>query len=139
MKQMVNITGINPVSLALLNGAEVSARLTFSETSIHIQIERPPPPDSSVEHLRQEFAKIELHFSGKSLEIMQYLLATEEGKTHREKLKADIWAENYPANPCVRRAIHRLNAGLAEQNFGYTVCGNLKGSKGVYRLVPIEK
>lgn len=70
---------------------------------------------------------------------MQCLLETEEGKIHREKLKADIWTETYPGNPCVRRAIHRLNAGLAKQNFGYAVRGNLKGSKGVYRLVPIEK
>jgi hypothetical protein len=101
MKPMVNITGISPDTLASLNGAKISVHITFSETTIHIQIERPPPVDFSVEHLRQEFAKIELHFSGKSLEIMQYLLATEEGKTHRERLKEDIWAENYPGNPCV--------------------------------------
>ena len=139
MKPMVNVTGINPGTLALLNGAEIPARITFVDASMHIQIDLPPPMDSSVESLRREFAKIELHFSGKSLEIMQNLLATEEGKMHREKLKSDIWMENYPGNPCVRRAIHRLNAGLAKQNFGYIVRGNLKGSKSVYRLVPIEE
>lgn len=139
MKPMVNITGINPTNTVSWNGTDIPARITFSETSMHIQFDLPPPADSSVEHLRREFAKIESHFSGIPLEIIRYILATEEGKTHREQLKANIWTENYPANPCFRRAINRLNAGLAKQDFGYTVNGNQKGAKSIYQFVPIEK
>jgi hypothetical protein len=139
MKPMVNISGICPANLASWNGAEVSVRITFSETSIHIQIERPPPVDSSVEHLRQEFAKIESHFSGQSLKIIRHLLATCNGQANRSQLMKAVLKKTTATFGAVRQAILRLNIELADHDFGYTVRGNLKGSKGIYRLVPVEK
>jgi len=121
-----------------LIGSDILDSVVTTETVLCVQFKPPPPGAFPVEYLRQEFEQIEFHFSGKSLEIMRCILATDDGKIHREKLKAKIW-EKYPANPRVRRAIHRLNVALAKWGFGYTLQGNLKGSKSVYRFVPIEK
>ena len=140
MESMKITIGTSPANLASLSGVAIPARITFSETSMHIQIDPPSPPmHSFMANLRREFAKIKSFFSGQSLAIMQCILATEEGKIHRETLKTEIWTENYPANPCVRRAIHRLNTNLAKHGFGYGVRGNLKGTKEIYRIVLLEK
>ena len=135
MKPMVNITGISPNTLASLNGAEIPARITFSETTIHIQIDLPPPVNSFVKRLRHDFVKIESHFSGQSLEIMQCLLASPEGQASRNGLIDGIW-EKVPTFGAIRQAIRRLNAVLTKLNVGYTVRGN---RKGIYRLLQIEK
>ena len=136
MKPMVNVTGISPDTLALLNGAEIPARITFSETTIHIQINLPPPVDSSVEHLRREFAKIESHFSSTSLEIMRYLLTFPIGQANRKGLMQNVWGRKGTTFGAIRQAVRRLNTILTIRDFGYIVRGS---RKGIYRFVPLER
>ena len=136
MESMVNITGIKPTNLASLNGAKILARITFSETSMHIQIDLPPSVDSSMEHLRQEFAKIESHFSSTSLEIMRYLLTFPIGQANRKGLSQNVWGRKGATFGAIRQAIRRLNTALTIRDFGYIVRGS---RKGIYRFVPLER
>ena len=136
MEMMSNIIGISPDTLALLNGAEIPASITLSETTINIQINLPPPVDSSVEHLRRKFAKIESHFSSTSLEIMRYLLTFPTGRANREGLMQNVWGRKGATFGAIRQAVRRLNTTLTIRDFGYIVRGS---RKGIYRFVPLER
>jgi len=138
MEMMNNITGINPTNLASWSGTEVFVHIPIPTTgeTVRVRFELLPPAGSFMEHLRREFAKIGSHFSGKPLEVMQYLLATSKGQASGRKLWEDVWEKSAPTFGAIRQAVRRLNIVLTEHNFGYVVQGS---RKGIYRFVPIKK
>jgi DNA-binding winged helix-turn-helix (wHTH) protein len=89
-----------------------------------------------VEHLRQEFKKIESHFSGMSLEIMRYLLTFPVGQANRNGLMHNVWGRKGATLGAIRQSVRRLNAALKVWEFGYTIRGS---RKGIYRFVPLER
>jgi len=130
------IVGNCPTDLASWNEIEVSAHCAIVDETILIRVTLSPPTGSFMERLRQEFAKIESHFSGKLLGIMQCLLADSEGQASRTKLMKEVWGEAVQMFGTIRQVVFRLNTALTKQNFGYTIKGS---RKGIYRLVPVEK
>ena len=134
MKPMEIIIETSLANIASWNGMTIPVHVTTSATTIHVRFESPPSADSSMEHLRREFGKIESHFSGQSLGIMRCLLASPAGQASRKELMDDIW-EKVPMFGAIRQSVRRLNAVLIELNFGYIVRGS---RKGIYRFVPIE-
>ena len=138
MEPMVNITGSDPDNFSAGNGTEVLAHNpTTGETMrMRIRIELLPPACSFIEQLRQEFAMIELYFSGKPMAVMQCLLAEPEGQASRAKLMKEVWGKAVPRFSAIRQVVRRLNADLKDRSFGYVVRGS---RKGIYRIVPFEK
>ena len=123
-------------NLDLLIGTEILDRIVTTETVLCVQFKPPSLGESSVEHLRQEFKKIESHFSGMSLEIMRYLLTFPVGQASRNGLMHNVWGRKGATLGAIRQSVRRLNAALKVWEFGYTIRGS---RKGIYRFVPLER
>ena len=136
MKSMAITVETCYANFTSLIGTEIFDRAVTTETVLCAQSESPPSVKSSVEYLRQEFTKIESHFSGTPLEIMRYLLTFPEGQANRNGLMQNVWGRKGATLGAIRQSVRRLNAILMALGFGYTVRGS---RKGIYRFVPIEK
>ena len=129
-------TEICYANLDSLIGTEILDRIVTTETVLCVQYKPPSLGESSVEYLRQEFKKIESHFSGTSLEIMRYLLTFPVGQASRNGLRQNVWGRKGATLGAIRQSVHRLNAALTVREFGYTVKGS---RKGIYRFIPLKR
>ncbi len=134
--KLLNLTVlINPADLAPWNGADVPVRFIISDTKVQMEIDSPPAKQSFMERLRMDFAGIESHFSGQSLDIMSLILATASGEIARKILVKQIWHDYIPSPGRIRNAIWTLNQLLEQFGFGHRLrCYR----KGLIRLEPFR-
>jgi hypothetical protein len=123
----------------------IPANITITKTTLHIQLgtpprfEPPPPIDTLLEQLREEYVKLVPFLTEQSQEILWFILETSDGWTTHEELIEAVWKKHGTESDMkpgtVHKAICVLNAKLKDTNFGYAITSR----QGIYRLTPISR